>query len=53
MYLPNSSMKGIPRCVVANVLDYDIILTGFVLQLRYYVHFRTNTFEKGMNPPIP
>ena len=23
------------------------------LQLHYYVHFQTNTFEKDMNPFIP
>ena len=35
--------------VVANILDYDIVVCEFKLQLRYYFHFRTNTFEKGMN----
>ena len=40
------------RGVVANMLDYDIVVSDFELQSRYYVHFRTNTLEKGMNPFI-
>ena len=35
--------------VVAKVLDYDKLVREFALQLRYYVHFRTNTLRKGMN----
>ena len=35
--------------VVANVLDWDILVGEFELQLRYNVHLRTNTHEKGMN----
>ena len=31
--------------------DSGIILSEFKLQLRYYVHFQTNTLGKGMNPP--
>ena len=34
---------------VTNVLDCDIIVSKFELQLCYYVHFQTNTLEKGMN----
>ena len=30
-------------CVVANVLDCDIVVSGFKLQSCYYVHFWTNT----------
>ena len=33
-------------------MDCGIVVRGFVLQLRYYVHFRANTLEKGMNPLI-
>ena len=33
--------------VVAKVLDYDIIVSEFEPQLGDYVHFRTNTREKG------
>ena len=31
------------------VLDCDIVENKFELQSYYYVPFRTNTFEKGMN----
>ena len=34
---------GSSRGVVANVLDYDIVVYEFELHPRYYVHFRTNT----------
>ena len=35
---------------MVNVLDYDMIVSEFGLQSRYYNHFRTNTFGKGMGP---
>ena len=38
-----------PRDVVANVLDYDVLVGEFELQSRNYVHFLTNTDRKGMN----
>ena len=41
---------GGPRVFVANALDCDIVVSEFELQSRYYVHFRTNTLGKGMNP---
>ena len=44
--------KGSSRFVVANVLDCDIVVSEFKLELRYYVHFRTNIPGKGMNPFI-
>ena len=31
---------------------YGIVIREFVLQSRYYVHFRANTLGKGMNPLI-
>ena len=34
------------------MLDYDIVVSEFELQLRYYVHFLTSTIEKDMNPFI-
>ena len=40
------------RCsldIVANVLHCGIIVSDFILQLFYYVHFQTNTLEKDMN----
>ena len=33
-------------------MDYRIVVREFVLQSRYYVHFRINTLGKGMNPFI-
>ena len=33
-------------------LDCGIVVREFELQLRYYIHFRTNTLGKGMNPFI-
>ena len=38
----------VSRCVVTNVLDYDIEFKSL-----YHVHFQTNAFEKDMNPLIP
>ena len=34
-------------------LDCNIVVCEFELQWRCYVHFRTNTPGKSMNPPIP
>ena len=42
-----------PHGIVANVLDCDIVVSKFELQSLYYVHFRTNTLRKGMDPLIP
>ena len=42
-----------PRGVIVKVLYYGIVVNEFELQSRYYVHFRTNTPGKGMNPLIP
>ena len=42
-----------PRCIVANMLDWDIIVIEFELLSRYYAHLRTNTHEKGMPPLFP
>ena len=38
--------------IVANVLDCDLVIKLFDLQLRYYIHFLTNALEKGMHPLI-
>ena len=43
---------GCPRGVMIKVMDCRIVISEFVLQSRYYVHFRTNTLGKGMNPLI-
>ena len=43
---------GCPCGVMVKAMECGIIVSEFVLQLRYYVHFRANTFGKGMNPLI-
>ena len=35
---------------MVKAMDYGIIVNEFELQSCYYVHFRTNTIGKGMNP---
>ena len=45
--------RGCPRGVMVKVMDWGIVVSEFVLQSRYYVHFRANTLGKGMNPPYP
>ena len=46
------SKWGSPRNVVTIVLNYDLEVSKFEMQSRHYVHFRTNTLGKGMNPLI-
>ena len=41
---------GWPRGVMVKAMDS--VISEFELQPRYYVHFRTNTLGKGMNPLI-
>ena len=47
-----SSSRGCPRGVLVKAMDCGIVVREFVLQSRYYVHFRANTLGKGMNPFI-
>ena len=50
LIFPSFSLKLIHLCLVmAPSFDH---LREFVLQSRYYVHFRANTLGKGMNPLI-
>ena len=44
--------RGCPRGVMVKAMDCGILVSEFVFQSRYYVHFRTNTLGKGMNPLI-
>ena len=37
---------------MVKAMDCGIVGREFVLQSRYYVHFRANTLGKGMNPLI-
>ena len=50
--LPQYNHRGCPRGVMVKALDCGIVVREFVLQSRYYVHFRANTLRKGMNPLI-
>ena len=45
-------LGGCPCGVMVNAMDCWNVISKFDLQLRYYVHFRTNTLGKGMNPLI-
>ena len=40
---------GCPRGVMVKARNCGIVVREFVLQSRYYIHFRTNTLGKGMN----
>ena len=42
---------GCPRGVMVKAMVYEIVAREFEFQSRYYVHFRTNSLGKGMNPP--
>ena len=45
-------VRGCPRGVMVKAINCGIVVREFVLQSRYYVHFRANTLGKGMNPLI-
>ena len=50
----NHSIGGVLRGVVANVLDYDAVVTEFEIQSRYCVNFVTNNRKKrheSSDPP--
>ena len=40
---------GCPCGVMIKAMDCGILVSEFVLQSRYYVHFRANTLGKCMN----
>ena len=44
--------EGGSRGVMVKAMDCGIVESEFVLQSRYYVHFRANTLGRGMNPLI-
>ena len=46
------SRRGCPLGVIVKAMDGGIVVSEFVLQSRYYVHFQAITLEKGMNPLI-
>ena len=37
---------------MVKAMDYGIVVSEFVLQSRYYVHFWANTLGKAMEPLI-
>ena len=43
---------GCHRDLRAKAMDGANVVSEFVLQSRYYVHFRANTLGKGMKPFI-
>ena len=45
-------LRACPRGVMVKAMDCGIVVREFVLQSRYYVHFRANTLGKGMNPQL-
>ena len=45
-------IRTCPRGVMVKAMNCGIVVREFVLQSRYYVHFRANTRGKGMNPLI-
>ena len=52
-----SLLTTIPQSITLTItlvkaMDCGIIVSEFVLQSRYYVHFWANTLGKGMNPLI-
>ena len=48
----SSAYLSRPRGVMVKAMNCGIVVREFVLQSRYYVHFRANTLGKGMNPLI-
>ena len=51
-YFYRIRIGGCPRGVMVKAMDCGIVVREFVLQSRYYVHFRANTLGKSMNPLI-
>ena len=46
------STWGCPRGVMVKAMDCGIVVSEFVLQSRYDVHFQANTFGKGIKTLI-
>ena len=49
-YTHTHTHRRCPRGVMVKAMVCEIVAREFEIQLRYYVHFQTNTFGKGMNP---
>ena len=52
MIFPPQLYGECPRGVMVKPMDCGIVVREFVLQSRYYIHFRANTLGKGINPLI-
>ena len=52
MYFEQEPLIQCPRSVMVKAMNCGIVVREFVLQSRYYVHFRANTLGKCMNPLI-
>ena len=50
IYALKSTGGGCPRGIMVKAMDCGIVVSEFVLQLYYYVHFQANTVGKGMSP---
>ena len=50
--ISSNQASGCPRGVMVKAMDCGIVISEFVLQSHYYVHFQANTIGKGMNPLI-
>ena len=50
--LVSTEELGCPCGLMVKAMNCGIVVREFVLQSRYYVHFRANTLGKGMNPLI-
>ena len=51
-YSITATKRGCPRGVMVKAMDCGILVSEFVFQSRYYVHFQANTLGKGMNSLI-
>ena len=51
-YYPNK-IGGNPDDMMVNVLDCDIVVSEFMHQSLYYIHFQIHTLRESMNPFIP
>ena len=50
--LVSNSLWGCPCGVMVKAMDCGIVVSEFVFQSCYYVHFQANTLGKGMNSLI-
>ena len=44
--------RGCPHGLMVKAMDCGIVVSEFVLQSRYYFHFRANILVKGLSPLI-